>query len=266
MLFAYVDESGDPGSPFGPRPGSDAYTLGVVLIPADQWTHALDTALSFRRRLRSSFGIPLRAEIKAHYLVKNRGWFKGKRLSSKQRKHIITSHLRLTAAMNAHAFAVYLDKRALMDPKRFRIGVEGPEEQAWVTLFQRLALTYQRANSTPTPIHLSHDEGNNSIVRYQARKARRFLTAGQAFGASQVRLPSGWLIDDPVPRNSVDSYFIQLADIVAWTAARTMVPPGASGRRVFANWNHLGSACYTVVNRLAVQRNPKAVPGIAVVK
>lgn len=266
MLFAYVDESGDPGSPFGPRPGSDAYSLGVVLIPAHEWTHALDTALRFRRWLRSTFGVPLRAEIKAHYLVKNRGWFKGKHLSTKQRKYILASHLRLAAAMNAHAFAVYLDKRTLMDPSIPRSGSRDPEEQAWLTLFQRLALTYQRANSTPTPIHLSHDEGSNSVVRYQARKARRFLTAGQAYGASQVRLPSGWLIDDPVPRNSTDSYFIQLADMVAWTAARTMVPPGASARRVFAHWSHLGAACYTVVNRFAVQRNPNAVPGIAVFK
>lgn len=266
MLFAYVDETGDPGTPLGATPGSRDYTLGILLISDSNWSRALDAAVDFRRRLRSTFGIPMRAEIKAHYLVKNGGWFKGKGLSPKQRKYIFSQHLRLVEPMQADAFAVHVDKRTLMDPTVPQTGSRDPQERSWEALFQRLSLTYQRRSATPTPIHLSHDQGNDATIRLLARKARRYLMAGQAFSPSPVRLPSGWLIDDPVPRNSAESYFIQIADMVAWTASRTLISPGSSGRRVMPSWTSLGNGCYSVVNQLAVRRDPAVPPGIVIIK
>jgi hypothetical protein len=42
MLLAYVDESGDPGKRQG---ATRTYTLGCVLVDADQWPRAFDDFL-----------------------------------------------------------------------------------------------------------------------------------------------------------------------------------------------------------------------------
>jgi hypothetical protein len=45
------------------------------MIDASDWNGSFDDLVAMRRRLKSSFGIPVRAEIKANYLVRNGGPF-----------------------------------------------------------------------------------------------------------------------------------------------------------------------------------------------
>ena len=56
--MAYVDESGDTGVS---QASSLTYTLGCVLIDAALWPDAFDNFFDFRRRIRDSFGVPMRA-------------------------------------------------------------------------------------------------------------------------------------------------------------------------------------------------------------
>lgn len=266
MRLAYIDETGDTGNPNVPGASRD-YTLGVVLVDEKDWTAARDVFVAFRYDLRRTFGIPIRAEIKAHYLATNKGPFKSLRLSSDQRRDIFARHLKLVERLSAVAFAVHVDKMPVMNPTAGCVP-RAPDAEAWQATFQRFATTY-RARHTDSDsylIHLSHDEGNDANIRRHARRAGTHLTAGSLYGSGSRQLPSGWLIDDPVPRQSHESLFIQLADLVAWSASRTMRPPGASGRRVMPQWTDLGAACFAVVNQRKAQRDPSQVPGIVVIK
>jgi hypothetical protein len=71
MHFAYIDESGD--SEAG---GSRTYVLACVLVDGDLWPNRFDRLIAFRRHLRELYGIPVRAEIKANYLLRNGGAFR----------------------------------------------------------------------------------------------------------------------------------------------------------------------------------------------
>lgn len=66
MLIAYVDESGDPGVA-----GSRTYVLACVLVDAADWPDAFDKLIRFRRWIRERFGLPVRAEVKANFLIRN---------------------------------------------------------------------------------------------------------------------------------------------------------------------------------------------------
>ena len=249
MLLAYVDESGNTG--LVQQGGSLTYTLGCLLLDADLWPTAFDELLAFRRRLRTSFSIPMRAEIKANYLLRNNGPLRSLGLGPGARHVIYRAHMRTIEQLPARAFAVVVDKRSNPLPPA------GYFDLAWEALLQRLERTSTKEKAT---FMILHDEGENDAVRRWVRQARRYLTAGSAYGTGSFQHAARLLVDDPVARRSEQSYFIQLADLVAYAAFRSVIPPGASVARVCPQgmWSEIGPATHTAVSGL----RPRAEPGI----
>ena len=241
VLFTYVDESGDAG-----LSGSRTYSLGAVMVETPAWPDVFDDLIYFRRFLRQRFGIPVRAEIKANYLLRNGGPLRSLALSEGARHAVYRAHLRLQAKLGLQAFGVVIDKPGL----QVRQPGLDPRDVAWEYLLQRLE-RYTTKNVTETL--LIHDEGDQLRVRGLARKARRAGTAGSAFGTGYLRRPAVRVIDDPVPRNSQQSYFLQLADLNAYAAFRHVVPPPARAVQIVPQgmWGELGTALLLDVSKLS---------------
>jgi hypothetical protein len=238
VFFAYVDESGNPG-----YPGSKTYVLGCVLVEDHLWLDTFDRLIEFRRWLRSNFGVPVRAEIKANYLLQNTGPFARLALSEGARFRIYRQAMRLQPKLDLRTFAVLVDKSTLgtMHPGRTAPDV------AWEFMLQRLERFTTRGN---THVLLSHDEGIADQIRKWARKARRAGSAGSRYGTGVLKLPLDRLIDDPVSRDSAQSYFIQLADLSAYAAFRRLHPPPPRARQIVPQgmWDELGAARFAPVN------------------
>lgn len=238
MFFAYVDESGNAG-----YPGSRTYVLACVLVEDHHWPDTFDHLIDFRRWLRDRFGVPVRSEIKANHLLRNAGPFAALRLSEAARFGIYRQSMRLQAKLDMRTFAVLVDKdnMAANHPGRTAPDV------AWEYLLQRLERFTTRGS---THVHLSHDEGIGDQIRKWSRKARRAGSAGSRYGTGVLRLPFGRLIDDPVSRDSGQSYFIQLADLSAYAAFRRLYPPPPRARQIVPQsmWDELGNARFAPVN------------------
>lgn len=253
MLLAYVDESGNTGDPA--RGGTQTFTLGCVIVDADDWPGALDDIVAFRRRLRDRYGLKVRAEVKANYLIRGSGSLRDLGLSPNERRLIYRAHLRMLAGIGARAFAVVIDKRAQYSSP------EQVFDAAWSCLFQRLRMTSKHEDAA---FLLIHDEGENDAVRKWSRRARRRLTSGSAINPGQTLVSQfDRLIDDPVPRNSQDAFLIQLADLVAYAGFRDVLAPSKSVASVCPGpmWKELGDATHSVVNRF----RPRASPGVVVI-
>jgi len=249
VLIAYVDESGNTG--LSDRGGTLSYTLGCVLIDADQWPAAFEEMLAFRRRLRATFGLPMRAEIKANYLLRNHGDLLGLKLGAGARRIIYRAHMHELERLPARAFAIVVDKRnSAKFPAHYF-------DLAWETLLQRLERTSTKEKVTFAVIH---DDGENDAIRRWVRKSRRYLTAGSAFGTGSFQYAARLLVDDPVPRRSHHSYFIQAADLVAYAAFRAVIAPSVGIARVCppTMWDEIGAATHKVVNSL----KPRSKSGI----
>jgi hypothetical protein len=249
MLLAYVDESGNTGP--ADSGGTVTYTLGCVLVEADLWPAAFDSLLEFRRRLRTTYGVPMRAEIKANYLLRNSGDLRSIALGPGARFLMYRAHMQMLERLPARAFAVVIDKRAAARPPG------GYFDLAWETLMQRLERTSTKERATFVVIH---DEGENDAIRKWARRARRYLTAGSAYGVGSFRHTASLLVDDPVARRSHQSYFVQMADLVAYAAFRAVVAPSMAIARVCPQemWDEIGTATHTAVASLV----PRSRPGI----
>lgn len=250
-LMAYVDETGDTGDP-RQAGSSGCYALGCVLVDLDKWAASFDKFVAFRKHLRTSFGVPMRAELKANYLIRNSGGLRPLNLSPSQRQYIYREHLRLTSALDARAFAVVTDKA--------KVGVQGTDcfDMTWEMLLQRFERTCSYEKTT---LMITHDNGDNDAVRRIVRKARRHLTAGAMNGGGSLQFKADRILDDPIPRNSQHAYFIQLADLVAYAGWRSYVAPGRSVAQVVpqSTWGHVGTATHTAVNRCSLNGS---VPGV----
>src|SRR5919201_6428106 len=82
VYLAYVDESGDDGRP--PK-GSRSYALGCVMVDGAEWAAAFDQMIEFRRFVKQRYRIPVRAELKANYLLRNGGPLRARPLSEAAR-------------------------------------------------------------------------------------------------------------------------------------------------------------------------------------
>ena len=109
-----------------------------------------------------------------------------------------------------------------------------------------------------------HDEGETAVIRKIARKARRAGSAGSAFGTGHLDRPARLLVDDPISRDSRQSYFVQLADLSAYAAFRRIHPPPPRHVPIVPQtmWDELGGAIYTEANYLARLDHPDDPPGI----
>jgi len=253
MHLAYVDESGDDG-----RGGSRSYVVGCVMVEGSAWAETFDGLISFRRFVRARFGLRVRDEIKANHLLRNAGPFRDlkRQLNDEARFKLYRSCMRLQPKLGLRSFAVVIDKEKAAE----RAGKRAASEIAWEYLLQRLE---RRATAERTEILLLHDEGDTIAIRKRARKARRAGTAGSAFGTGTLSVPFRRLLDDPVPRRSHESYFVQLADLTAYAAFRRLHPPPNRPVQIVPQtmWDELGAARHWQVRAARHGDPPGIVPG-----
>lgn len=254
-MLAYVDESGDDGR----ERGSHTYALSCVMVDASAWTSTFDQLIAYRRWIRDRFGIPVRAEIKANYLLRNGGPLRDKPLGERARFALYRSLLRLQPKLGLNVFAVVVDRKKARE--KFS-GSRPASDIAWEYLLQRLERRATKSNPK-LEIMVIHDEGDEATVRKRARKARRAGTAGSAFGTGLLKRPFTRLIDDPIPRSSHQSYFLQLADLDAYAAFRRLYAPPSRPVQIVPQtmWDELGSARFRPVRSLYRGGPAGIVPG-----
>jgi hypothetical protein len=183
--------------------------------------------------------VPVRTEIKANYLLRNGGGFRPLGLSESARYAIYRQSMRLHSKLGFKTFAIVVNKE--YHPPGTA------DALAWEYLFQRLERFSTKNNQV---VMIVHDEGNALAIRKMARKSRRAGGAGSMFGTGRLDRPFLKQLDDPVPRISAQSYFLQLADLAAYAAFRKHYPPPPRPVQIVPQdmWDELGDARYAPVN------------------
>ncbi|MBJ7337237.1 MAG: DUF3800 domain-containing protein [Mycolicibacterium sp.] len=224
--FAYIDETGDIGAV--DNGGSTTYTLGCVLVPMHRWTESLDDLVNLRRSLKADYGLNVREEVKANHLVGIKKVYRDLGLGDGQVRDIYQRHVDTCAHLSSGVFGVMIHKSLVKKPDPDFFG------WSWEYLLTRLR---KRTEATGQPILIVHDDGEAARVRTHLRRFRRHNWQGGGYGGAPL------LVEDPVPRNSAHSVFIQLADLTAYAASRYAVPVQGRTTRICdaTMWNRLES-------------------------
>lgn len=239
-----MDESGDPGLVGSPMP---TYTVSAVCVPDARWVQLFEDVIGFRRQLRQNFGLYMRAEVKGSELAKGTGPWNRLGLSDKKRKYIYRSFMRFQGGTHAiKTYAVVVNKSKCADEEAVR-------RTAWRYALQRVE---RLASKNDTTAMIFPDSGQYVWLRRLSREMRRHSVVGSMYGFGSLNRPlQRVLVDDPVERDSAQSYIIQLADLNAYAAFRNQVAIPQFPQHM---WRELGPA----VLRQANQNKPLQEPGI----
>jgi hypothetical protein len=227
MYLMYVDESGDCGKPSDGSP-CRYFCLSGVVVHELRWLDTINEILNFRRWLRTKYGVFLEAEIHAAEMISKPSKLDPtlQRLSKHERLAIVRQFADKIATLSElRIINVIVDKHGKVPDK------EEVFRWAWYSLFQRFENTIRYRNF-PGP-KIPDERGIVFPDNTDGGKLRKFLTTMRTINPLKVQTtgtpcvvnqPIKVLIEDPVMRDSRESYLIQAADCAAFLLKQNIDP------------------------------------------
>lgn len=242
VRFFYVDESYD----------KDKYCLSAISIRHSDWKECFDKVREHRVNLKKDYGVFLSKEIHARDLIAGRGRISPTPIGKWRRSRIFHDLLQLVSGLpGVLLFNVCLDSANYKDPQMV----------AWDRLMNRIERTMLEQEKRELPLRrkllrsvfleLSNDDYEKIEKRLNIYRSRAVVIADEgregeitkalrkmhvhnyipskygAWGGGQLarNITTDRIIEDPVFKRSDRSYFIQLADCVAFALLKREVWP-----------------------------------------
>lgn len=246
VYYAYFDESGDDGYVKSP---TRTFSLACLLVHDTNWLKAFDQTIALRRYIKANFRIGMRAELKATWLIHNKGDVAPAGLTFESRMRVFKTAMRFQRKCGLFTvFAILIDKDLVRKKDQYH-----PRDMAWQYAIQRLE---RFGSDKKENIHILPDEGHRDFIKKKVRQMRRFSPVPAAYGGGSLKRAAVNIIEDPSDRKSRESYFVQLCDLNAYAAFRKVFP----GRDIDGSyWDQLGLATLTEVNKVRDKGGPEGI-------
>jgi hypothetical protein len=207
MRIAYYDESGDDGFPSYSSP---LFVLTGVYLHYMNWKDTYTTIHNFRCRLREEFGLPVKWEIHTTHLLLNKKPYGALRLPAIKRVRIIDLCCELIASLDLKIVNVVIVKPRIQK-NDYKI-----LDTALTYSVQRIENDLKPSSHPENQFVIITDEGRVGKMRKTTRRIQRYNPIPSKFAPTAYRQEIQSLIEDPLPKDSKESYFIQLADLVTY--------------------------------------------------
>lgn len=206
MYISYFDESGDDGIPGS----SDLFILTNLYMCEEDWKDNFEIIRDCRRFLSQRYGFPVKMEFHTNDFLKGKGAYWDYNWLVLERIKIINELLRTLAGLEAKIITVAIDKGNVSSPDTYDV-----LDKAFTYNLSRVEtdLKQQESKGRQRFIIIT-DEGRVASMTRVARMRQVYNPTTSHFGGMyQFRIKR--LIEDPLPKDSKNSFFIQLADLVA---------------------------------------------------
>jgi len=200
MHLFYIDDSGD----------EQFSIFSALSLSVEEWRNAFSQVRQFRRQLKREYGLYVYKELHATDFVAGRGRISDRVLTKYERSQIFRRVLE---------FVAQLPSAALFNA----IAPKTREHWAFERMVNRIDRTLRTWGSHGL---LFVDRGKEVTYRRLVRRMAVFNPIPSAYGmwedtSQRFRnIPIERVVEDPVFKDSRLSYFIQLADFVAFSLLR----------------------------------------------
>jgi hypothetical protein len=209
MFISYFDESGDDGYP---KFSSELFVLTSVYMHYSKWKQNFEKVHQFRKQLKLSSGLKVNEEFHTKEFITDKDPYHG-RFSPQARRQVLFDFFNLLPSLDIKIINVVIDKTNIKRP-------------AYDVLKNALTYNVQRIENDLTffgdagKFMMITDEGRLGKMRDTVRKMQKinYIPSNFEYGKS-YRKEIINLIEDPLPKNSNQSYFVQLADMLAFVVS-----------------------------------------------
>ena len=200
--IVYFDETGDDGAN---TLSSKEFVLTSIFMNADSWQANYDKLKQNRKDLKEKYGLHISEEVHTKHLVRDKGLYREHNWSDEQRRNILIDLTKCIASLDIKITNVIIDKERIKNPDYNVL------ENALKYNIQRIENT---SNGQWQYIVLT-DDGRLPPMRKTARAIRVYNPIRSHFGGTN-NLPIKNMIEDILPKDSAESYFIQTCDFVSF--------------------------------------------------
>ncbi len=208
MYISYFDESGDDGYP---KYSSELFVLCSMYMHETFWKDNYQRIHEFRKSLKTEYGFPIKEEFHTKEFITNKNPYHGK-YETEKRRRILKLFCQLIANLNVKCVITVIDKTRI---SRSNYDVM---KNALTYNVQRIENDLNHKTSADRFLIIS-DEGRLSKMRETTRLIQKYNPTPNSFGNGYLNKTIQLLIEDPLPKNSKESYFIQLVDVLAFVAS-----------------------------------------------
>lgn len=203
MYVSYFDESGDDGYPVY---SSEFFVLTSLYFPGRLWQANFSKLRALRQFLYERYGLPVKQEFHTKEFITDKLPYHG-RYQPEIRKEVLFYFCKAIRKLDLKIISVVIDKKKIKRP-------------AYDVLKNALTYNVQRIENDlwglpedekPNFLIIS-DEGRIGKMRSTTRALQRINFIPSNYSANAYRKEIKLLIEDPLPKKSEESYFIQLAD------------------------------------------------------
>ena len=207
MQIAYFDESGDDGFPSYSSPH---FVLSTLYLHYLNWKASYEEVQQFRRNLKATYDFPVKLELHTKQFLLNKRPYRSLNLADQQRVTILDLFCDLVASLDVRVINISIVKDLIQYPNYKVL------DTAVKYAVQRIENDLDPAQNPHERFMIITDPGRVGKMRKTTRRIQRINYVPSKFSPTSYRSEIKSLIEDPLPKDSKESFFIQLADLVAY--------------------------------------------------
>ena len=207
MRIAYCDESGDDGYP---KYSSPLFVLSILYFHYLSWKETFEKIIEFRRQLKKDYRFPVKLEMHTRFFLLDKNPYREFMWSSEDKIKIVELYSRLIGSLNLRYINALIVKPRIKKPDYDVL------DTALKFIVQRIENDLDLPFNPDERFLLVTDEGRVGKMMGTTRRIQRINYIPSKFSLDSYRQEIKALIEDPLPKNSKQSYFIQLCDHVGY--------------------------------------------------
>jgi len=206
MYISYFDEAGDDGYP---KYSSDLFVLTSIYMHHNDWKTNYEKVENFRKQLKIDYNFPVKYEFHTKDFLTDKNPYRELNLTYDQKREIIFNYFNLISIMDLNIINVVINKHNI------KTEIYDVLENAMKYNIQRIENDV-KSKSIDNKFIIITDEGRIKKMTSITRKIQKFNIIPSKYNTGLIRNDIEKLIEDPLPKKSTESYFIQVSDAVSY--------------------------------------------------
>jgi Protein of unknown function (DUF3800) len=170
----------------------------------------LTASHKLRRHFRKAYGLPVQTEFHTRPFLVNKNPYRAFGISDADRLQAVDEYCELIAGIDVRILNVCVVK------PRIKSATYTVLDWAMKFSIQRLENDMRSTGGADARFLMVTDPGRVGKMRKTTRKVQRINYIPSMFGPYSYRREVERMIEDPLPKDSRESYFIQTADLISY--------------------------------------------------